>query len=169
MKYKFEHQIQCERVPVQSKDVRRFIFSLYGELARRTVMGEELLTLLRMDKAANLWVAEHLAIANNSRADFYEKSFPAGVLKFAAAQEDVCPIHDSTLWSGTLWLSVNLTPDLWLEHGYNQGTEAYPLPHAWIECKTSDIEVIQKFKAILGKYGKPWPGMKDRSIWEIMR
>jgi hypothetical protein len=168
MQYKFEHQIQYERFPVQSKDVRRFIFSVYGKLACRIVVGQELQALLRMDKVANVWAAEHLAIATNSRADFYEKSFPAGVLRFAAAEEEISPIHDSTIWAGTLWISVNLDPDLWLEYGYNQGTEAYPLPHAWIECKTSDIEVMQKFKAILGKYGNPWPDMKARPIWEQM-
>jgi len=168
MRYEFEHQIECERFPVQSKDVRRFIFAVYGKLARRMMVGQELQALLRMDTAANLWAAEHLTIADKSRADFYEKSFPAGVLMFAVSQEDVCPIHDSTIWSGTLWISVNLEPGLWLEHGYNQGTEAYPLPHAWIECRTSDIEVMRKFKAILGKYGEPWPGTEARPIWEQM-
>jgi len=169
LKYEFEHQIQCERVPIETKDVLEFVTSLYGKLAHRIVRCEELEILIGLDEKAIGWVAEHLAPADNSRSEFYEKSFQVGVLKIAAVKEEVSPIHDSTIWSETLWISLNLDPSLWLRYGFSQGTEAYPLPYTWIECKTSDIGVMQKFKDVFGKYGEPWPGMKVRPIWEMMR
>lgn len=169
MKHEFEHQIQCERVPIETRDILGLVRSLYGRLARRIARGEELATLIRLDEDAVVWAAENLVTADNSRSEFYEKGFQVGVLHIAAVREEVSPIHDSTLWSAFLWISLNLDPAMWLGYGFSQGTEAYPLPHAWIECKTSEIGVMRRFKDIFGKYGEPWPGMKARPTWEIMR
>jgi len=168
----FEQSIQCERVPVDSRDITTFLRMIYGKhnfIEGRKEPEHEVLKKLSSHEKAFEFITGYFSTADLVKVRHSKINQSGELLKISFAKECGESLFSTNQFSFIVLVSFHCEPEIFMVYGFDNTSGAFPNDNYWIVCKTDQESCLNEFNKIFQIYAEPWPGQRKIPLWERMR